>query len=141
MQYDMNIAERLRAARKDAGFRSAAEAANQHGWTPPTYAAHENGTRGIKIEDIEKYAKAFRTDPCGIAFGVETRSQKIAGVREPILKEVIKFVLQHDGAKSTSPEEVAELVIDLCHYVNQSGEGGLGQIVDFEMHRRAAQGR
>ena len=137
----MNIAGRRRAARKNAGVRSAAEAANHYGWKSPTYAAHENGTRGIKLEDIEKYAKAFRADACGIAFGVETKSQRIAGVREPVLKEVIKFVLQHDGAKSTSPDEVAELIIDLCHYVTQSGEGGLGQIVDFEMHRRAAQRR
>jgi hypothetical protein len=40
-------AERLREARKAAGFTSAAEAANRFEWQEAAYRHHENGTRGF----------------------------------------------------------------------------------------------
>lgn len=138
MYSDMSIAERLKEARLSAGFRSATEAANEHNWTASTYAAHENGTRGVKPQEIQKYASAFRADPCTIAFGVKRDMGKIAGVHDDVLREVVTFVMQHKGTKAAKPEEIAGLIVDLCHYVSQAGEGGLAEIVDFQMHKRAA---
>ena len=53
------IGRRLREARKKAGFSSAADAALALGISYPTYAAHENGTRGIGRETQQLYAKRF----------------------------------------------------------------------------------
>lgn len=53
------IFERLRSARERAGFTTASAAAHANGWRYPTYAGHENGSRGIKRPDLEKYADAF----------------------------------------------------------------------------------
>ncbi|MBS7535084.1 helix-turn-helix domain-containing protein [Ancylobacter sonchi] len=59
----MEMAERLRRAREEAGYRSAAEAARAFGWNEVTYRAHENGVRGLKREAVDKYAGAFRVSP------------------------------------------------------------------------------
>lgn len=54
---------RLRYARETlAKIGSAAEASRKLRMQYPTYAAHENGTRGIKPHEVEKYAKAFKVD-------------------------------------------------------------------------------
>jgi hypothetical protein len=53
----------LRAARIARGFASAAEAARYFGWNDVTYAAHENGGRGIRPNAAKRYAKAFGVDP------------------------------------------------------------------------------
>lgn len=133
----MSASERLKEARIAAGIRSAAEAARQFGWTQPTYAAHENGTRGIKPEEAEKYAAAFRVDACWMLFGKEPTQAKMADVSEKVLREILKLVMAQEGAKNAAPEEFADLVIELCHYVSTSGEAGLDRIVDFELARRA----
>lgn len=54
------MGERLRKARQDARFTSARSAAISHGWTPSTYAAHENGQNDYGAEQAEIYAKAFK---------------------------------------------------------------------------------
>lgn len=54
------IADRLRKARKNAGFRSAAEAAQALNVPYPTYAGHENGSRGITTEALELYARRYK---------------------------------------------------------------------------------
>ena len=56
-------AERLRQARKKAGFESAAEAAQRFGWQEPAYRHHENGTRGFGADAAKKYGRAFRVKP------------------------------------------------------------------------------
>lgn len=55
--------DRLRTARVQAGFRTASEATEKHGWKYPTYAGHENGLRGVKRPDLLKYAAAFGVSP------------------------------------------------------------------------------
>lgn len=61
MKEDKNkeIGNRLKAARKTAGFSSAIDAAAAQRISYPTYAAHENGTRGISGKMLELYAKRF----------------------------------------------------------------------------------
>lgn len=60
--------ERLRDARKAAGFATAADAARAHGWNPTAYRHHENGTAGFD-RVAERYARAFRVTPEWLVFG------------------------------------------------------------------------
>lgn len=54
------IHQRLVEARRNAGYVTASEAADAHGWAKPTYLGHENGSRGLRIDSAKKYAAAFR---------------------------------------------------------------------------------
>lgn len=56
----MELHERLVAARKQAGFESAAEAAEAVGIPYPTYAGHENGSSGFRADKGELYARRFK---------------------------------------------------------------------------------
>lgn len=58
-----DIAERLRIARRNAGFANASEAAEAFGWKPSTYLGHENGSRGFKLERAVEYARRFGVSP------------------------------------------------------------------------------
>jgi len=54
------IAERLRKARKDAGYANAREAAAALQVEYPTYAAHENGSRAFGLESAALYCRRFK---------------------------------------------------------------------------------
>lgn len=75
--------DRLQKARERAGFETAADAARAFGWGLSTYAAHENGTRGIRTDVAERYAKAFRVKPAYITHGEgpQKAQQKASGAR------------------------------------------------------------
>jgi hypothetical protein len=60
---DSTPAARLRAARKAAGFKSAAAAAQSLGWEEPAYRHHENGTRSFAVGQAVAYAAAFKVTP------------------------------------------------------------------------------
>lgn len=62
--------DRLQAARRAAGYETAAEAANAFGWKEPTYMSHENGSRGIRKEVAKRYAAALHVSPEWILLGV-----------------------------------------------------------------------
>lgn len=64
-------AARLKQARVAAGFRTAREASAQLTIPYPTYAGHENGSRGIKDNELLTYADAFKTSVAWLAFGSE----------------------------------------------------------------------
>lgn len=58
------MAERLRKARKDAGYASAADAAAAfESVKTPTLTSHENGTREFDVETAVRYGKAFKVAP------------------------------------------------------------------------------
>lgn len=61
--------ERLIEARQRAGFATAADAAKAFGWSEPTYHSHENGSRGIRSDVAERYARAFQVTPEWLLFG------------------------------------------------------------------------
>lgn len=61
-------AERLRHARKSAGF-SASEFARRIGKPYPTYIAHENGSRNFKIEDARRYAQLLKVSAAWLLTG------------------------------------------------------------------------
>lgn len=56
----MNLAERLVWARKRRFPDSATEAAEAMGIPPPTYLAHENGSRGFGRVKAQRYSEFFR---------------------------------------------------------------------------------
>lgn len=53
------IGERLKWARQEAGYDSAADASRSFGWTRTTYNDHENGHRQPKLAMLKRYASAF----------------------------------------------------------------------------------
>lgn len=55
----MDMHERLKIARRDAGYTKKSDAARALGVSYPTYAGHENGTRAYDWETAKKYAKKF----------------------------------------------------------------------------------
>jgi len=61
-------AGRLKLARENAGFSSAAKAANRFGFCVTTYRSHENGTRNF-TNSVEKYAEAFGVEAAWLFFG------------------------------------------------------------------------
>lgn len=60
---------RLRSARIKAGFKSARAAAMRYGWTPSTYASHENGQTQVPSDAAREYAKAFKVSAAWILTG------------------------------------------------------------------------
>jgi SOS-response transcriptional repressor LexA len=59
MSDTVKIGNRLKEARRHAGFATAIEAAASLGIRYPTYAAHENGSRGV-VRAAEQYARRYR---------------------------------------------------------------------------------
>lgn len=52
--------ERLEEARIKAGYNTVTEAAEALSVKYPTYAGHENGTTGLRLEPAIKYARKFK---------------------------------------------------------------------------------
>lgn len=59
-------ADRLRAARIAAGYPSARQAAMRNGWTPSTYAAHENGQNEFDDDHAVVYGDVFGVSPAAL---------------------------------------------------------------------------
>lgn len=59
---DPSMANRLQAARKQAGFKSGRAAALHFGWSAATYCAHETATRYLHDETAKIYAAAFKVN-------------------------------------------------------------------------------
>jgi hypothetical protein len=66
---------RLRTARVKAGFGSARSAALRFGWSPSTYAAHENGQNDFDDNATLRYAKAFKVKPTWLYLGQESSDE------------------------------------------------------------------
>lgn len=64
----METHDRIKQARS-ARFKTAIEAASYLGVPQATYAHHERGTRKVKPDEMERYAKAFRVSPSWLMFG------------------------------------------------------------------------
>ena len=56
-------AQRLRQARLDRGFETAAAAADAFGWSRNTYASNENGNAPFSYRRAKEYAAAFGVSP------------------------------------------------------------------------------
>lgn len=55
--------QRLRQARLDRGYETAASAADAHGWSRNTYASNENGNAPFSYRRAKEYAAAFGVSP------------------------------------------------------------------------------
>ncbi|MBD8878623.1 helix-turn-helix domain-containing protein [Roseibium polysiphoniae] len=64
-----DIHSRLRQARINAGYRSAAAAADAIGVTLSTYTSHENGNRAYSSDTATCYAKGLGVSPNWLLFG------------------------------------------------------------------------
>lgn len=62
-------AERLKAARTDAGFSTAVDGAARVGVSYFTYAQHENGTRAYGKDAAQKYGRAFKVPASWLLMG------------------------------------------------------------------------
>lgn len=91
--------ERLRWARINAGFPSAAQAARRLGVPYGTYAGHENGLRGVKESELERYAKAFGVTVVWLIYGDE---------EEDLNKQLVPYF----GIAGSAPEGRLEGVIE-----------------------------
>ncbi len=104
----MEAHEILRISRQQAGYGSAADAANRLGMNEGTYRSHENGSRRIPADAAKKYAKLFKID-------VKTLLFPEAGLtREKII--------------NSKPSNTA--VIDIPVFAFRAGMGGGGIIID-----------
>jgi len=81
-------AERLKAARKEAGFRSAAAAARQFEWTVSTYNSHENRQNPIREKQAQLYATAFGVDAIWVLYGTAAPASIKSGELIPTLEIV-----------------------------------------------------
>lgn len=72
----MDIHQRLKIARERRGYASATKASEAMGIAYGTYAGHENGSRGIKNQDIIRYAEFFRVPVAWLQFGEGTEPDK-----------------------------------------------------------------
>lgn len=70
------IHDRVRAARLMAGFDTTKAAVDRFGWSYPTYAAHENGSRVPKRPALERYAEAFGVELRYLLLGFDTEQQR-----------------------------------------------------------------
>jgi phage repressor protein C with HTH and peptisase S24 domain len=71
----MTQAERLRQAREEAGYVSAAAAAREFGWNEGSYRHHENGTRGFDAEQASVYAMSYEVSAPWLLGIAEDKSQ------------------------------------------------------------------
>lgn len=60
---DDGRAQRLRQARQDRGYDTAAAAADAFGWSRNTYASNENGNAPFSYRRAKEYAAAFGVSP------------------------------------------------------------------------------
>lgn len=96
--------ERLRWARRKAGFRGSSEAAERFDWNKNTYKSHENGVRGIKPESAERYARAFSVSAAWLLTG--ERGESALSPEEERL--IAKY-----RSLGKSDREVLELMLNL----------------------------
>jgi phage repressor protein C with HTH and peptisase S24 domain len=91
-QADENIAERLKLARERQGFKSARQASDAMNIPYGTYAGHENGSRGIKNQEIIKYATFFHVSAAWLQFGAEegdlSQEKTVTTYMEPITTRI-----------------------------------------------------
>ncbi len=115
LRYDPRMdtpAKRLKDARAKAGFKTAKAGAERMALPYPTYAAHENGSRGILPEEAARYAKAFKTRPEWILYG-EVGPEPIAGTEapQPPLAPIVKSISDSlDGLTEAEQRMIAETV-------------------------------
>lgn len=82
MSADQDMAKRLVWARETCGVHAiasnATEAARMLGMKPPTYLAHENGSRGFGPKNALRYATFYRVNIAWLLYGTGQARQAVA---------------------------------------------------------------
>jgi len=96
MKEDKNkeIGNRLKAARKAAGFSSAKNATIALGISYRTYVVHENGNRGIGREMLELYASRFNVT---IDWLLSGRKDAVTNRYKRKIDEKLNFIMEATG--------------------------------------------
>lgn len=102
MHYMTDMSERLRRARKAAGFKTMQDACEAHNLRYPTYAGHENGWREFPGE-AAKYAHLFKVDLIWLMTG--RGNMKPKSDKDPVL----------DLFESIPPERQGEAINFLAY--------------------------
>lgn len=97
--------ERLRQARTEANFTSAAAAARALGVSYPTYSGHENGNRDFRSDPaaLELYARRYKVNTAWLAYGRGPKANGSALQKVPIVgyvgagQEVVPFEAEEIG--------------------------------------------
>lgn len=110
---DAARANRLRQARKAAGFEDATAAARRFGWVIPTYLAHENGSRGFQTERGIAYARAYKIHPGWLLTGEGSRSSM---VRIPVSGYVGAGGMIFPADETTGPGGIDEIELPPGEY-------------------------
>lgn len=111
--------ERLRWARRTAGFATAADAARANGWNLAAYRHHENGTSGFRPDRGAEYARVYDVPVEWLVWGtgstpersgdlpaVSASQQLKAVVRKvPIFGEVAAGLWREPGGLSSAEAE------------------------------------
>lgn len=109
--------ERLRQARKAAGFETAADAARAIGEHPQNVRDNEADRRGITPEKAELYARAFRVSAAWLLFGAEDHATaSVAPARDDlrmvgVVGEVRAGAWQEIPAEQPEPVEFVPVAL------------------------------
>lgn len=104
----MNTANaRLRAAREQAGYATAVDAADAMSMPRSTYIGHENGHRGFPAARAPQYARKFRTTPEWLLYGrAEDKSKPVLeDYRVPVVSWVSAGQLAEAGEITPEDDE------------------------------------
>jgi transcriptional regulator with XRE-family HTH domain len=112
--------ERLKRARLQAGYVTAADAARAFGWSIPGYSHHENGTRAIRPEVAAKYARAFRTSASWLLFGGDNAEDP------PLPTRLDEVEIPEKYTSNAGP-----LLTFICGYTVEALRGRLSQSPDI----------
>lgn len=116
MRYDgdyvirMTPNERLRAARIEAGFETAKEAAEALGVPVSTYIGHENGLRGFPAKKAPIYARRFKVTAEWLLYGKNAKPDPLS---EDMLTKLIQDAVQEIPANASIgewPQRVASVL-------------------------------
>lgn len=117
----MGPKDRLKAARVEAGYSKASEAARALGIKEPTYLGHENGSREFDYDAAEKYGRKFNVRATWLLRGEEpkdrrSRPQASADSATRIVEntELVEPEIRAGGGSAG---------LDFEHYESQGGGG------------------
>ena len=101
----MTMNERLRQARIAAGFATATDAIEYCGWKGSTYRAHENGQNNFKVDDADRYGKAYGVSIALLLIGDDNQSSSNNAKNSKPLKRTKGCSL------TTCPEKIQALTL------------------------------
>lgn len=99
--------ERLQEIRKKREFAEAVDAARAYGWNETTYTSHENGTRGLRPDVAERYAKAFGCSPEWLLYGRGKATVAPAVTRRAV--QLVGYVGAGAETHFVAPGELGEI--------------------------------